>query len=165
MGFFLSGEKPTTETELWRLIKSLQVTQQLLCKNRQSNGTKAHRQAEEGLDEWKPGCRVIQIVAFHASVCVVFLDEIVLTVLPHLESARFPSATPALLLFLFSAPLKFRAGPLQTLPSWCLDWMREAHGLLATTVLRVAAATDNSGGRDSTGATNCGFNNKNIHLI
>lgn len=45
--------------------------------------------------------------------------------------------------------------------------MREAHGLLATTVLRVAAATDNSGRRDSTGETTqtCGFNNKNIQLI
>lgn len=73
---------------------------------------KAHRQAGEGLDEWKPGCRVIQVVAFHASVCLVFLGEIVLTVLPLHHSAlpnrepRFPSAIPLLLLFLFYAPLK-----------------------------------------------------------
>lgn len=34
---------------------------------RQSMETKAHGQAGERLGGWKPGCRAIQIVAFHAS--------------------------------------------------------------------------------------------------
>lgn len=82
-------------------------------------------------------------------VWVIFLYEIVLTVLPLFDNTCdwepcFPLLFPCFLLF-FYALLKFWASLLQTLPSWCLDWMREPHGLLATTVLRVEAATDNSG--------------------